>query len=495
MFNISKCTGDDLMVLQKSRIKIHLTIHWCIGVLLLLAYLISLFNYSEPGDNVTLLSWTIILVFSWCLYSWKRVTGNLFNPYTLFFTAVMLFNAGQAFLEVIGANLHGYLEGRFIDDTIAKSLFLSLLCIYTMHFFALITLLFVKTREVVEENQSNYRALRTTGLVLLGISIIPSIAQWKNSIQTVLNSGYMGLYQGEAATGFSNIGTLLSAFLTPAIMFLLVGGTDRRWARNLSLLLLLISTSILFFLGYRATAIMPVAAYFWLYDQKIKKINRAKLFLSGAFFLLVIFPLVRAVRSITGEDKLSIDFLKNTYFSIDNPLFSIINEMGSSMFTVAHTIQLIPTIRNFDLGISYLYAPLTFFPNFFWDVHPSMNHTYSKWLVWTVDPRVAERGGGYGYSAIAEAYANFGWFAPLLMGLVAVLLVMLYTKSLKDSARIAFVASFLAFFFIYARGESIFVARTLLWYAFLPYCLFLFIQMAYRNKVMRKTASFRTTIN
>lgn len=468
---------------HKLRLPFYITTHWMIGILILLSYWITLIAYIDSANLVPFLSWAIVLIFSWCLFSWKRVVGNLFNPYILFFTAVVLFNAGQSFTEIIGVNTYGYLEGKFSDETIAKSLFLTLLCIYVMHLFALITLLFAKKKELVEEDRVTYSSLRTTGLILLAISIIPSVAQWKNSIQTVLNSGYMGLYQGEAATGFSNIGALLASFLTPAIMFLLAGSVNKRWARNLSLLLLLTSASILFFLGYRATAIMPVAAYFWLYDQRIKKINRVSLLLSGAAMLLIIFPLVRAVRSVTGGNKLSMSFLTDAYFSIENPLISIINEMGNSMFTVAHTLQLVPYTRDFDLGLSYLYAPLTFFPNFFWDVHPSMNHTYSQWLVWTVDPRVAERGGGYGFSAIAEAYANFGWFAPLVMGLVAVFLVVICTKSLKDSARIAFVASFLAFFFIYARGESIFVARTLLWYAFLPYCLFVFIQMLYKSKI------------
>ena len=462
--------------------------HWFLGMMILLAYLISLVNFSEPGDHVYLLSLVVVIVFSWCLFSWKRVSGNLFNPYILFFSALMLFNAGQAIPEIIGANQYGYLNGEFSYNTIAKSLFLTLLCLYIMHLFALVTLLFVKKKESLVEDNIKYRALRTTGLILLAISIVPSIAQWKYSIQKVMASGYMGLYQGEAITGISNSSALLASFLTPAMMFLLAGGVNRRWPRHLSLLLLIISTTILFFMGHRAIAIMPVAAYYWLYDNKIKRINRFVLVLSSAFLIFIIFPLIRAVRSITGGEKMSIDFLVETYFSLDNPFIGIISEMGGSMFTVAHTIQLFPYDRAFDMGISYLYAPLTFLPNLFWDVHPSISHVYSTWLVWTVDPITAAHGGGYGYSAIAEAYANFGWLAPLFMGLVAVFLIKFYTGSLHDTAKLALVASFLSFFFIYARGESISVTRSLLWYAVFPYCLFIIIQMLYRSKkvVLRK---------
>lgn len=435
--------------------------------------------------SVSLLCWAVVGLFVWCLISWKLVTNSLFNPYVLFFIAITLFNAGQAFLQIINVNEYGILAGMFSDQTIAKSLLLTLLCMYVMQLFALMTLFFVIGSQMEKNGapvSDHSASLRFTGILLLAVAIFPTMNQWVSSVQVVLQSGYMGLYSGEAATGASNINALLASFLTPAIMFLLAGSKDKKWSLYLSLILLVISSSILFFLGYRAIAVMPVAAYFWLYDQRIKKINRAVLLTFSAVFLLVLFPLIRAIRSTTGEDKFSAGFIKDTYLSIENPLFGIINEMGNSMFTLAHTIQLFPDVRNFDYGTSYLYAPLTFFPNFFWDIHPSMEHTYSNWLVWTVDPKVAARGGGYGFSAIAEGFANFGWLAPLVMGIVATFLVITYTKSLHDPAKLAFTASFLSFFFIFARGESIFVARTLLWYALIPYCLFLFVQSVFRYK-------------
>lgn len=234
---------------------------------------------------------------------------------------------------------------------------------------------------------------------------------------------------------------------------------------------------------------MPIVSYFWLFDRTIKKINRMTLFFCGSFITIIVFPLVRSVRGLAGGEKFSIDFLIQYYFSLDNPVIDIIREMGGSMFTVAHTIQLFPSVREYDIGESYFYSLLTFVPNLFWEVHPSVSHTYASWLVWEVDPAAAARGNGYGFSCIAEAYANFGWLAPIFMGLVGGLLVKFYRYALMDSAKLAMVASFLAFFFIFARGESIFIARSILWYAIIPYILYLVIQTVYKRKLtVRKPA-------
>jgi len=179
------------------------------------------------------------------------------------------------------------------------------------------------------------------------------------------------------------------------------------------------------------------------------------------------------VRNISGVDRLSLEFLRETYLTMDNPVLAILSEMGGSLGTVAYTIELVPARRAFDLGVGYLYALTPAFPSFFWDVHPVIARgTPADWLIWAVDPVTARLGGGLGFSFIAEAYLNFGTFGtPIVTAVFGFLLgaFVLWADRFYSPARMAAVATFTAFILFYARGDASVLMRPLLWYAGLPY--------------------------
>ena len=94
-----------------------------------------------------------------------------------------------------------------------------------------------------------------------------------------------------------------------------------------------------------------------------------------------------------------------------------------------------------------------------------------------MDPSFASQGGGFGYSFIAEAYLNWGWGAPLFLGLVGFLFAKLIVWACREGApaRLAAVASFTGFVLFWARGEAIDVVRPLVWYALIPYLMIRFV--------------------
>jgi hypothetical protein len=141
------------------------------------------------------------------------------------------------------------------------------------------------------------------------------------------------------------------------------------------------------------------------------------------------------------------------------------------MSTVAYTMELVPQIRPFDIGSSYWYAALTLIPNMFWDVHPSILHgNLSVWLIEIVDPWVANRGGGIGYSHIAEAYLNFGVFSWVPLILLGTLLGAAERWACHSTlTRAAAVASALAFALFFVRAESATIVRPIIWFAAAPY--------------------------
>jgi oligosaccharide repeat unit polymerase len=219
----------------------------------------------------------------------------------------------------------------------------------------------------------------------------------------------------------------------------------------------------------------PLLAFVWAYQRTIRPIPRGILLSGAAAILLVVFPVVGSVRTTAGTNRLSWDFLVQTYASIDNPLVAILSEMGTSMQTVAHTLELVPSTRPFDWGIGYLYGLGTILPNLFGGVHPAIQRgTASEWLVRLVAPWEVEQGGGLGYSFIAEAYLNFSWVGgAVFLGIVGMGMSYLFVGAMRSPNRllIASAAITLSFLTHYARGEFYTIARPLVWYVLIPCAL------------------------
>jgi oligosaccharide repeat unit polymerase len=433
-----------------------------------------------------LLSVFILFQFIWSFWSWKAATGNILDPYTIFLLAAYLFNGGKAILEVfrlddrgieVFISNDGYVIFSFFIDTIKQALVLVFIGLGALHLGALVAVSRgEKAWKILRQpNAKSAQASRWVGWFLLLISFVPAVVTLVERYRVVMQSGYFGLFQRTAETGFGNLSQVLASFMVPGVLFLLAGSKGRPRTLALSALLILTYLLIQAFTGTRLWWAMPLVAYIWLWHRWISPIPKIFLWVGGTVIMFVVFPSIMVVRNLPGEARFSLDTYIQSFLSLQNPAIAILQEMGGTLLTVAHTLELIPTVRDFDFGSGYLYSILTIFPNLFWEIHPTVARSlYSHWLTYTVDPATFYAGGGYGFSFIAEAYANFGWVGtPIVIILIGFLLAkfVLWGEKTDDPAKSAAVAAFLAFFLIYARGESALVVRPLIWYALGPYLL------------------------
>lgn len=466
------------MQLNEGTLKI-LAIHFYIYAILIFSCLLYWF-LNLPSDAFIYPACLLLVVLTvWSFWSWRILTKSLFDPYILFFTSAVLFNGGQAFLEVFQLNENGILDGTFSSITILKTLFIVIIGLAAFHFGALLS---ASTGKAIFTKQGAEKKLsvstmqnncRMIGWGLFAISFLPTIWVAKDALSAVISAGYAALYQQEKLTSFSNTPQILSDFIIPAVLFLLAGSQDKQPVKKLCVITVLFYAVSRFFLGQRNTGIMPLIACVWLWHHLIRPIPKIFVFSVAALLIFIVFPLVEVTRDIAGQDRSSIDSLLNAFSSIDNPFISSISEMGGSMMTVAYTLELVPKVRDFDMGVGYFYALLTLIPNLFWKVHPAAAHGFpSNWLIWEVDPYTASLDGGLGFSFIAEAYLNFGWWGtPIALGLLGFLFGKLTLWAIRsgEPARMALLASFISFFLFYARAQAVDVVRPLVWYSYIPY--------------------------
>ncbi len=430
------------------------------------------------------------VVAAWVMWSWYAATGSLFDPYGIFMGAALLFNGGQAYLEIFHLNKNGILDGMLFPETVGKMLFLTVLCLLAFHGGALLAAAARKERPPAGDDgtmEVRLRCLRTVGAALLVVSLAPALQRTAHVVTTALSSGYASLYQKPAATGMEHGPALLGAFIVPATIMLLAGSRGRPWSIAMATIPMAIYALPQLLMGNRGWGIMPLLAFGWMWHRSIRPLPKTLLVLGGALTLFVVFPLIHATRNTSGDQRLSVEYLAQEFTSMDNPAVAIVAEMGTTMRATGHTLELVPGLRPFEMGMGYLYAMSTMFPNLFWDIHPAIAHgTADSWVTRTVEPIIAAQGGGLGYSFIAEAFLNFGWWgSPLILALFGFLLARFvrWADVPHYPARVAMAATFTAFFLMFARGESYYIFRPILWYALIPY---LGVQALYSFSMQRR---------
>jgi oligosaccharide repeat unit polymerase len=416
----------------------------------------------------------------WTLWSWFKLHGTLIEPYGLFLMSSWTFNGGQVFLEVLHLNSNGILGGMFSPFTTLKTEYLVALAICALHMGALWAACAGNSTSRANLWRSTaHRDLawhtRWVGWFLLLASIGPAVWVFWDTGQTVLSGGYVSLYQRTLDIGLATGPRVLANFLVPSALLLLAGSKAKRTGVVISAAITVSGSLAMFFLGGRGAAATGLVAYVWLYSRTIRPIPAKLLILPALLLGFVVFPLVRAVRDTRGLDRTSVEFVTSAWSSIDNPVVGSLAEMGYSMNTVAYTLELVPTTRPFDGGVSYLYALLAGFPNVAWSVHPTTAHgTLSAWLVYTVMPYAAANGNGLGYSFSAEAYENFGWIGVPLVLFVTGWIAGRLSEAVRgrsDPAILALGATLLLTATLYARAETADLVRSVCWYSILPYLL------------------------
>lgn len=430
-------------------------------------------------DTLPLAGLTFAALALWTLWSWFKLHGTLIQPYGLFLLSCWAFNGGQVFLNVFHLDINGILRGAFSASTTLKTEYLVALGICAMHTGALWAATPVNSGPLTPCEKAGKQDLawhtRWVGWFLVLVSIGPAIWVFWDAGQVVLSGGYMSLYRQTLDIGLATGPRVLANFLIPSSLFILAGSKATRTGIVISALITLAGSSAMFFLGGRGAAATGLVAYVWLYSRTIRPVP-AKLLIVPALLLgFVVFPLVRAVRDTRGLDRASVDYVTDAWSAIDNPVVDSVAEMGYSMSTVAYTVELVPTARPLDGGVSYLYALLAGFPNVGWSVHPTMAHgTLSAWLVHTVMPDTAAHGGGLGYSFIAEAYENFGWFGAPLVLFGTGWIVGRLSEAVRgrcSPALLALTATSLLSVILYARSETADLVRNICWYSIMPYLL------------------------
>jgi hypothetical protein len=449
------------------------------------------FDYLNPDSEITLYTCSLaVAIEGILLLGWYRGTlGGMFSPHGLFMAAAICFNAGQAIVRALGATPGDGIYALSSTITLETLLFVG----FGLAAFSagLMTKLFGEiARPICKVGATPRRqAVRNCGLTMMSVGLPFWTYHLVNTMQRVAQFGRStGVFGFAPVTGIDRVPEILSDFFPVGIIWTLAG-SHSRGGRQFAAVAMTVVIMANLGTGSRGPALMAAVAFAWLWHAVVKPIRGTHLAIGAAVVLVVVIPGIEAAREGWGPNGFSVSYLLSQYEAIDNPASKAMSEMGWSATTISHTMLLVPSVRNWDYGQSYLWALSTVLPNFAGGTHAAKTHGYlSDWLIQTLHPAYAASGGGWGYSFLAEAYANLGWLGalPLLFMqgfFLGAFWRWVYRK--QDFASYALGATVLMCLLLYARGESATVTRAVAWQGALPYGMFSLLSR--KRDVVRNT--------
>lgn len=440
---------------------------WCFGL-----------RHCDPetalrGMYVAFLIWEALT-----LWSWQRLTGRLFDVYSLTATALWLFNGGGLAVGLILEDdpwivVHALrlpVLRDFHDATVLVAFQLTLYCLTALHLCAMLVV--PPTPRPAEHRTRPAQRdpyLAWAGGALIAVSLGPAALMVRDLLVRVAEGGYMAIYQGAEGGGDPWYFQLASG-LVPGAFFLAGSDLDnrrRRWAAwglvsGFSLAILV--------LGTRATFYQCMIALLWLQHQGVRRIRKVVwigLMATGAILSSVVF----LSRESAGKAAMNLDAVRlagaEALRNVGEPFI----EMGSSIMTVTYTLELVPRERDYCRGESYAHALLAGLPQAITGEYIANRDTEESWLIQRVSAQTARISGGLGFSLIAEAYLNVGMFAPLVLGAAGAVLARFATWShaAGRSGRLALAACVLSMILFGARASSLSFVRRTLWLCVVPY--------------------------
>ncbi len=340
-----------------------------------------------------------------CLFNSARYSRyGPFSPSVAYVLLLGLFHLGRVGLVVVGIKPvlhHGWVSSAYLPTALA-------LCGTAFSFFAsgcVLATLRHRGESVTDKPSASWSShdfanrrlfVAGLGLGLLGLCLL------------AVGAGRLGVFSVSYAESWMlrelRDPRLFGVGLTFALMGMVVSavGADKRRILHVALLFGLAFTPLVAY-GFRGHFVVYFAALLLVWHRKDPRTAMRVAVVFG--LLIVVFaPTVMLTRShqATSAAELIRQVRPHSLFA----------EMGGTMRILVETIGRIEQRdTSYWCGHSYAFAIGRVIPNvsWVWRPHPSRSEEApSAWIASRVAPWIFRRGGGMGFSGIAEPYLNFG---------------------------------------------------------------------------------------
>lgn len=395
-----------------------------ISLVILLIALSKTNSIPEPTENWSAeVVWYLgIWIVSYFLLSfWAYQSPYLYsNGYIL---VIIMFHLGFFFQHSLGipikldnrfGDMRGWVELAGWYTLIAMSCFSLGFSVFGM---------FLKRRLIDAEAYyyKRYKAKMIGHISAIGLLLACSVffVMMLNSYGNLLN------YSRHEIVGANvdsrGLGVFMMLFPGAALLFYFTA--IKRNQKRLGICLLVFSTLLFLFSGYRSAAMFPalVGVITWVkYGRKIP-VPIAVGMVVGVLFMV---STVGYLRTLGPYSEIDTESLKSS--AEQASIETSVSSMGSGIMAVAYTLRYVPDKDPFRMGRTYVRALLGALPNIGLSMQASggrkvlsqriargdksalLEMSPSDWLAYNILRTQFKTGGGTGYSGVIEPYFNFG---------------------------------------------------------------------------------------
>ncbi len=458
------------------------------GILLFIIYAIYYGNISQ----YTLHTLCVLGVFSliqliFILTSWYKLTKSFFDAYIIFIVACYAFNLSQPILEIFDAvsparSIITHYEYQL--DMYCQATFISLYFILAFHLGAIL----IYNKRIEAKSKLDYYSfmltLKSIFIIAFFFAIISFPGYMYNSIINMVaaaTDGYGAIYA--ESIGTIKIFDLIGEFYVPSIICLYFYSecTNKYKLTILSIIFLTIIVPPLIIGG--RTGMMVILSIILLIYVLFHHLSMKKILIiaSSCYCVFALFAILAGTRS-SGISNLSSGNLYDE--KKGNPVLFTLSEMGASIQPLMRTMYIIPNSQDFRYGESYMYAVSTIIPNIgIWKIHPATKHSnLGNWL-----KDYYNLPFGPGYSIVAEAYYNFGYYGFIMMFFLGCGFTKIFLYAQKRFILSSPIRTVMAIVFLWltvkmVRNSFEFVIRAIFYYYLPMYWLIKY----YANKLIKR---------
>lgn len=383
-----------------------------------------------------------------CIYHWIVSGNKLFSIYVIFIIYALFSNLGQALLLVIpGVDLYLSIYKTYTLSSICEMLRFQALCIAGLNIGACLYLQKHENNVSLEEQQkvfeqnkipvwNNSAQLFFDFVMYLTFGVMFYLASRQLFLRQTMS--YVEMYRSTPLTGYG-----MRFF---SVMLGLISIYRHRHTKLVLVIWLYLFIAYMV-AGTRSLGIVYLACIILvipvLYPILIKK-RFVWLWIIASFFGIGLLNIISDSRQYSLMEDISVDSWWMSFFLA-------ISEMGGSMRPSIETMSSSVTLGNPQ---TILYAFLEFFiPAGILDA--IVPHSWTTHLGHWINT-LHDDDNEWGFSFIAEAFVNFGWWGWMFMILYGYLIAYLENESYKKIRRCNY---FLAACFLAILARQIFYAR------------------------------------
>jgi len=414
--------------------------------------LLALFNIVLPGSSTNWPAHVTVVFAVWIsayIATTYRYFGSLYLFCTAYIVSLSVFHMGYIIAHAVGwEKFAPFVQGDMVVWYNQAGWY----CILAFGALGcgIAASLQIPTRHVIattDQNvniDANFTRVYEIGAILF-LASVAALVFLAGSVGNILRFSRADIFAGAGDT--RGLGFFLA--VAPSAMVLMATAANTKRRKLIAYPLAALTLLSVLFLGYRSNALFPafVGAIIW-----VKLGKRIPLYVAATAlaFVIIAIPTVSYLRAQGPYQDVTSQDLAESIEQADAG--TVVTQLGGVVVVIAHTLKWVPADDPYRYGQSYLSAMINAIPNIsltrqesgraavysggIVDKEEVQKMSPGDWFTFRVSRSQFDKGGGAGFSTIAEAYLNFGLPGVVMFfGALGFLLGRLDQTDLQTSSR------------------------------------------------------------